>query len=213
MPDDPLALRIFLPVYFVAYIVLGLPFNLWLLRRRYGVDAGRVVKPHPISRLGDTYRDVMFGVALLMVGVYAVRPSALVWFVPIPYLDVGAVRVAGVVVLLTAFGVVRVAQSHMKASWRVGLDLGSAPTDLVTEGVYARSRNPIYLGMVATALGLFLVLPNAVTLAFVPLTVLLLQVRVRVEEAYLLDVHGETYREYCRRTSRWLLRPTPPTEI
>jgi protein-S-isoprenylcysteine O-methyltransferase Ste14 len=58
--------------------------------------------------------------------------------------------------------------------------------------------------MIGTALGLFLVLPNAVSLAIAALTLLLLQVRVGVEEEYLSRAHGPRFAEYCRRTPRWL---------
>jgi hypothetical protein len=42
----------------------------------------------------------------------------------------------------------------------------------------------------------------------------LLQIRIRLEEAYLLGVHGEAFAEYCRRTPRWLLgrRRVPGTD-
>jgi protein-S-isoprenylcysteine O-methyltransferase Ste14 len=126
------------------------------------------------------------------------------WLGPIPSLLDPRIRLAGVAVLVVALVVVGVSQRGLKGSWRFGCDRGATPTGLITEGVYAWSRNPIYVGMILTGAGLFLALPNAVTLAAASLTVLLLQVRVRVEEAYLREVHGEPFRRYCRRTPRWL---------
>jgi protein-S-isoprenylcysteine O-methyltransferase Ste14 len=45
----------------------------------------------------------------------------------------------------------------------------------VRKGVFGLSRNPIFLGMISTLLGLFLVIPNAVTQLACVLGVVLIQ--------------------------------------
>jgi protein-S-isoprenylcysteine O-methyltransferase Ste14 len=204
--SSELALRIFLPCYFVAYVVIAGVLAVARVRRRHGVDPFAVRQPHPIVTLGESYRNLLFAAALAIVFVNALRPSLLAYLGPLPLLDAPAVRWAGVVVLLASLVLVRASQIQMKGSWRFGCDRAGAPTELITTGLYSRSRNPIYLGMALTALGLFLALPNAVTFAIANLTVLLLQVRIRVEEEYLLRSHGEAFAAYCKRTPRWLLR-------
>ena len=76
---------------------------------------------------------------------------------------------------------------------------------LVTSGVFARSRNPIYLGdaliLAALALGLgnwlnFLLLP-----AFVGL---IGRFQIAPEERALQRLFGDQYRAYCARVRRWL---------
>ena len=66
------------------------------------------------------------------------------------------------------------------------------------------SRNPIFLGMRLTLLGLFLILPNAFTLVVMVAGDLLMQIQVRLEEDFLTKTHGETYLNYCKRTRRWI---------
>ena len=61
-----------------------------------------------------------------------------------------------------------------------------------------------FLGMRLNLLGLFLVLPNAVTLVILVLGDVLIQIQVRLEEAYLSQVHGEQYQSYCQQVRRWL---------
>lgn len=213
MNRGDLILRIFLPVYFVVYMLAGLTLNLVRARKKYGIDAGRVQKGHPVMELGERWRNVLFAAALVMVALFAIDPPLLSWCVPIPYLETPPVRGVGVALLLASFVVVRTAQSQLGSSWRVGLDLAAPPAALITSGIYARSRNPIYMGMLGTAAGLFLVLPNAVSLAIAALSLLLLQVRVRVEEEYLLKAHGAAFTDYCRRTPRWMLViGRPPAE-
>ena len=48
-------------------------------------------------------------------------------------------------------------------SWRIGID-EKHQTALVKTGVFGFSRNPIFLGMMITLAGVFLVIPNVLTL-------------------------------------------------
>ena len=74
---------------------------------------------------------------------------------------------------------------------------------LVTAGVYARVRNPLYLANLMLWIGIVL-------LTFRPVLVLLViavlavqyQMIIRAEERFLLDLFGQQYREYCRRVPR-----------
>jgi protein-S-isoprenylcysteine O-methyltransferase Ste14 len=96
-----------------------------------------------------------------------------------------------------------VAQAQMGESWRIGID-EERRTPLVRKGVFGLCRNPIFLGMMLTLLGLFLVTPNAVTLLVLTLGVVLIQIQVRLEEEFLSKTHGEHYAEYRRHVRRWL---------
>jgi protein-S-isoprenylcysteine O-methyltransferase Ste14 len=92
----------------------------------------------------------------------------------------------------------------MGASWRIGVD-ASEKTALVSAGVFGRVRNPIYSGMLLALVGLLLVVPNVVSLLALLATALGLEVHVRkVEEPYLLRVHGEGYRRYAGRVGRFV---------
>ena len=77
-------------------------------------------------------------------------------------------------------------------------------TELVARGLFARSRNPIFLGMRVSLLGFFFLLPNAVTLLTLVLGEVLVQLQVRLEEDFLTKAQGDAYRAYCRRVRRWL---------
>ena len=72
------------------------------------------------------------------------------------------------------------------------------------KGVFRFSRNPIFLGMMLTLLGLFLVIPNALTLLTLVMGVVLIQIQVRLEEEFLARTHGEAYIEYKQHVRRWL---------
>jgi protein-S-isoprenylcysteine O-methyltransferase Ste14 len=91
----------------------------------------------------------------------------------------------------------------MGYSWRIGID-EEHRTALVAKGVFSVSRNPIFLGMIVTLVGLFLAIPNAATLLTLVIGFLLIQIQARLEEAFLARVHGTEYEEYRRRVRRWL---------
>lgn len=98
---------------------------------------------------------------------------------------------------------VATAQFEMGASWRIGVP-GKATNPLVTRGLYRLSRNPIYLGMLIALAGIFLVAPNAVTLALLVGSWIIMSAQIRVEEEFLGRVHGLAFDAYRAATRRWL---------
>jgi protein-S-isoprenylcysteine O-methyltransferase Ste14 len=93
------------------------------------------------------------------------------------------------------------------ALWRRGTTLvpHREPATLVTDGVFALSRNPIYLGDVLVLTGVILRLDAVLALPLVPLFVWLLRRRfIDGEEARMRAAFGAEFDAYCRRTRRWL---------
>jgi protein-S-isoprenylcysteine O-methyltransferase Ste14 len=80
----------------------------------------------------------------------------------------------------------------------------SPPDHLVTSGVYAWTRNPIYLGQIVFLAGL------ALTFTSLGAGVLTIVVAARThskvldDEKRLVDLFGQPYAEYRARVKRWL---------
>ena len=76
---------------------------------------------------------------------------------------------------------------------------------LVCVGPYARSRNPMYLGLSIAYIGLALLTGILWPVVLLPLvlTILVLLV-VRREERYLADAFGTEYAAYRARVRRWM---------
>jgi protein-S-isoprenylcysteine O-methyltransferase Ste14 len=78
-------------------------------------------------------------------------------------------------------------------------------TELVTEGPYAHSRNPIYVSFSLVALGIALLLNSYWVLGSVPIAALALNFLVVTrEERYLETVIGHQYSGYRESVRRWL---------
>ena len=93
----------------------------------------------------------------------------------------------------------------MKDSWRAGLpDKGR--TELVTDGIYAYSRNPAFLGFYLQYIGVLLMYCNLLTGMFTAFAILMLHLQILQEERYLAVTFGAEYSDYRRRVFRYLGR-------
>jgi protein-S-isoprenylcysteine O-methyltransferase Ste14 len=88
-------------------------------------------------------------------------------------------------------------------SFRVGIDIDH-PDQLVTTGVFAFSRNPMYVAVGFVLLGQFLVFPNWIVLVYLAAGIWLVHRQVLREEAFLREQYGQGYAEYCNRVRRYL---------
>ncbi len=122
-------------------------------------------------------------------------------FLPIDFLDIELLKFVGLTLMLLALIWTIVAQNQMKNSWRIGIDR-DMKTELVTSGLFSISRNPVFLGMIASLVGLFFLTPNAVSLLFLILGYVLIQVQVRLEEEFLYRQHGDKYLDYLIKVRR-----------
>ena len=76
---------------------------------------------------------------------------------------------------------------------------------LVTDGPFAFTRNPMYLGMTLALAGVSLLIARPWPCLIVPLFVAVLQLRfIRHEERLMAETFGDAYLEYLARTRRWL---------
>ena len=90
-------------------------------------------------------------------------------------------------------------------SWRVGLDV-KTPGTLVTTGIFAVSRNPIYVFLDMWFIGIFLINGTLIFLVFAGLAVAILHWQILQEERCLLKLYGQPYQDYRSRTGRYVVR-------
>lgn len=192
---------------YLIYLATAFVVRSWLQWRRTGSTGFRGVSGRPGSL--EWWGGALFVVALLLgIGAPVLQLSGLVS--PLAVLDATAGHATGGVLAMGGIIGTLLAQQAMGASWRIGVDR-TETTTLVTEGLFARVRNPIFTAMIVTAAGLALLTPNVVALVGLAALVTAIEIQVRaVEEPYLPRTHGEAYRHYVRRSGRFL--PTLTTK-
>ena len=124
-----------------------------------------------------------------------------------PQVDLGeAANMLGTAISLAGIALMIVSQYQMGTAWRFGVDQGER-TDLVTVGLYAFVRNPIYSGVFLFLIGLLVLLPHVYMLIFLATAWLSIELQVRfVEEPHLRNLHGAAYKEYAEQTERYFPR-------
>ncbi len=195
--------RYFLLVYFILFFGFAFWGTSYRVARR--IKKSPVVLPADDSAfglVGRYFKRLMIALFLYAAGTAFADTSADC----LPALQLFLqpwVQYTGVLLMLLALGWVLIAQYQMRDSWRIGIDT-ETKTKLVTTGLFRFSRNPVFAGMLLSLAGLFLSRPDAVTLFFLLIGYLLIQVQVRLEEAFLLKEHGAVYRQYQLKTRRFI---------
>lgn len=105
-------------------------------------------------------------------------------------------RIVGMCLLLLAMGWIAIARYQLGGSFSVT----PQARKLVTTGIYARFRNPIYLASPFLLIGLALVLANWWPMLLMVVIVPVQIVRARREAAVLRAAFGAEYDRYRART-------------
>jgi protein-S-isoprenylcysteine O-methyltransferase Ste14 len=109
--------------------------------------------------------------------------------------------VLGVALIILGYAATLWCYASMGDMWRIGVNR-KEKTTLVTRGPYRVIRHPIYGFQVVMLIGAALLLPTFFSLLIIAIHFVCVQFKAADEENYLLGVHGETYREYLKRTGR-----------
>jgi protein-S-isoprenylcysteine O-methyltransferase Ste14 len=107
-------------------------------------------------------------------------------------------RIAGAVIALASLSLIILARIQLGRSFSVR----AKATRLVTTGLYARIRNPIYVFGCFFFLGLAMFIPAWWLLLLLIVVIPMQIVRARREAAVLEATFGDEYRQYRRQT--WL---------
>jgi protein-S-isoprenylcysteine O-methyltransferase Ste14 len=131
-----------------------------------------------------------------MLGLHVAVP--IVWLIQPPY------SYLGLVPILVGLAISGAASRSFR---KVGTPVVpfEPSTTLVTDGLYRYTRNPMYLGLVVTLVGVWIVLGTLSPLLALVAFVCIIELQfVRGEELFLDEIFGEQYRSYKTRVRRWL---------
>jgi protein-S-isoprenylcysteine O-methyltransferase Ste14 len=166
-----------------------------------GAPSPRMAGVTSIGRFVFRYRDYLapLGLALILVGTrpqpFFASARADAWFDAVGLL----VAACGQAVRFVVIGYAYIQ--------RGGVDKQLAANRLVCEGIYAHSRNPMYVGNFLLLAGLVMIYHSlAVYLVAFPVYLLGIWTIIKSEEEFLAKRFGRDYEDYCRRVNRFLPR-------
>ena len=78
-------------------------------------------------------------------------------------------------------------------------------SSLVNSGIYAYTRNPMYLGLLLMLFSTALFLKNLISFLIIPLFILFItKNQILPEEEALENIFGEEYKNYKKKVRRWI---------
>lgn len=183
--------------------IIWLAFGIvWVILRQ---RPGRRSRKTPVRYSARGVREyILLGAALSGLGIVPTVYLAIHFPRFADYPVIPALSYLGIAVDLACLWLFHRTHRDLGHNWSVSLDLRERHT-LVTTGVYAAIRHPMYSGFWLMALAQLLLLPNWVAgpAGLVGFGILFFG-RVRREEQMMIAAFGDEYRAYMRRTARVL---------
>jgi protein-S-isoprenylcysteine O-methyltransferase Ste14 len=187
----------------VALLDLMLVSSFLRQYRRHGNFGISVLRPRNIGQaVQDGLSIVGFALLTWQAGVVAAS-TRLTGLIVKDDMLLALGRVIGGFLLIGGVLLCVLAQRHLGASWRIGVD-PARQAPLVTSRIYRFSRNPIFLALLVAFAGYALMLPTYTSLALFLGAVISVRRQIAVEEQYLLATYGASYREYAQAVGRFV---------
>lgn len=194
--------HVFLAFYF-TFVAVHYTVRLVALHQRTGIrhahPGGRIAENRVNQIVFRLFRTAIWAAAVLVLLV----PGATRWLGPISWFEGVVPQSIGMLAMVAALGWVDYVHSYMHVDWRSGMNDDPTGT-LVTDGPFALSRNPTFMGILLGQVGLFLALPSAFTLICLLMGATVILRQMRLEERHMPARFGEAYQAYAAATPRWM---------
>jgi protein-S-isoprenylcysteine O-methyltransferase Ste14 len=109
----------------------------------------------------------------------------------------------GIVLCFIGLMIFSLALVSFGKSWRIGIDENNS-NELITNGMFKYSRNPIFLFMDLYFIGIMLIYPNVVLTIIAIGTIIGIHLQILREEKFLENKFGVKYAEYKKQTRRYI---------
>jgi protein-S-isoprenylcysteine O-methyltransferase Ste14 len=182
-------------------------YGLFLIPRGYY----RFVKPRQErEEAGETDRATVGRIQVfLTLIILGGLISSILYILGLPWMDWFQImqypillRVAGAILVLIIIPLVAWIHRELNRQYSAVLEIKS-DHQLITTGPYEKVRHPMYTVLILFFFGLSLVSANLIVILFAVLLMFAFPFWVRVEEEKMIEVFGEEYIDYMKRTGRF----------
>ena len=194
-------LKYYLPLFLLVYLATSFVLPSLRVYKKTGINPVTFGNADNVHDYIGLVMKVLTGLLVAAVLLFSLNQKAYSYLNPFEYLQKDWIVYTGLLIVHASLAWIIVAQHHMQQSWRIGID-DKHPTVLITNGLFGVSRNPIFLGMITSTAGIFMIMPDAVTLLVAVTSYIVIQIQIRLEEEYLQHTHGSAYLLYKEKVKR-----------
>jgi len=196
-----LMLKLYLPVFVVLYLLVSFVVPTYRTYKKTGINPVTFGKNDTAHDYIGLVMKVLIALLFVAVILFSLGAKIYNYTSPIVFLENKTLQVVSLVLAHLSLVWIAIAQYQMSNGWRIGIDEKNA-TELKTTGIFGISRNPIFLGMLVTVIGLFFIIPNAIIFFTALGSYIIIQIQISLEEHFLAAAHGEKYLTCKQKTKR-----------
>ena len=187
--------------YYGFILIVSVSFNIYLKRKAgEGIFGGHIEIPKNllwIFILGMIRSAIMLFYPII----FLIYPDIIDITFPVSFFRSIPFEITGTILILA--GCIIMASSLFQLGLSTRFILPRQKTELITKGVYAFCRNPIYVGVYLSFIGIFFLLPSLIYLIGFSLFLINQHFRIMQEEKFLIESFGSEYENYCQRVGRY----------
>ena len=158
---------------------------------------------------GQIAQDLLAMLCLLVWSYELVAGAWLLGFHPVParlavvLFDWAPLKVAGGLLMTAGVVIYGLGTRGLGESWRLGIDR-KKPGPLMKNGIFARTRNPIYLSFDLLLTGTFFIHGRLHLLLLALVVGVVMHLQILREERFLNERYGHAFGSYCASVGRYL---------
>jgi protein-S-isoprenylcysteine O-methyltransferase Ste14 len=196
-------LKIYLPIYLLAYFAIAFVVPTYITWKKTGTNPITFGKTDTAHNYIGFVMKVLIALLFISVLLFSLGGNLYQFINPIIYLQKSWLQIIGLLIIHISLVWIAIAQYQMSTSWRIGID-EEHKTELKSKGIFSISRNPIFLGMILSVFGVFIIIPSSLTFFLSVTTYFIIQIQIRLEEEFLAKQHGKEYEQYRLKVRRLL---------
>ena len=188
--------------YFILFIGFGLLYRSYIIYKKTSINALNQVPEDRVLKILAFAFKIHLLLALGLIIDYT-NDFGILTARRFEFINPTIAGGLGSILLVLCLALIIHSQNQMKSSWRIEID-SSNKAELITEGIFKYSRNPIFLALRASYFAMFLIIPCHYSLLVFLMGDICFQLQVRKEEQYLQGIYGEEYNNYSSQVRRWI---------